>query len=376
LPGQNSFLTTGKDVVLSALKLGDNPLADFRGESAERPLIARFYETEGKAADSMSILRFRPTKGMFRTDLLEKTDESLANGSNGSERSFTGEDGNRVNEDCCSLLPVKLNPFEIQTYKIFAASGSAGTKSNSAAAQDATKEIVQPVFSRYWLHNSGAAPIGNDAVKVSLRRIEQMDALSSFSYDDKYNQGGTTTVAVRVQVVNNYQDRNYKGEVVLEAPEDWRVVPERLDFDIAPNGSFVKDVVVLAFPVKKNLEFERASGLIKARIEHEGQIFQDVLNLGKPFALGWTTEKTANEVVVKIKNPHRQTIEGAVALIAPPEIWAFGEPTFPREKGFAVAPNSEIALRFETGNVPPGNWAIARIAYNGNVEYQRADGKK
>jgi hypothetical protein len=123
------------------------------------------------------------------------------------------------------------------------------------------------------------------------------------------------------------------------------------------------------------LEFERASGLIKARIEHEGQIFQDVLNLGKPFNLEWTTEKTANGVV-KIKNPHRQTIEGAVALIAPPEIWAFGEPNFPREKGFAVAPNSEIALRFETGNFPPGNWAIARIAYNGNVEYQRADGKK
>ncbi len=35
----------------------------------------------------------------------------------------------------------------------------------------ATKEIVQPVFSRYWLHNSGAAPIGNDAVKVSLRPV-------------------------------------------------------------------------------------------------------------------------------------------------------------------------------------------------------------
>jgi hypothetical protein len=239
----------------------------------------------------------------------------------------------------------------------------------------ATKELVQPVFSRYWLHNAGAAPIGNDAVKVSLRRVEQQDALSTFSYDDQYNQGGTTTVAVRVAVVNNYQDRNYKGEVVLEGPENWRIVPERFSFDVEPNGAFEKDVIILAFPVKKDLEFERASGLIKARIEHEGQIFQDVLNLGKPLKLEWTTEKSAGGVAVRIRNLHRQTVEGAVALITPPEIWALSAPGFPREKGFAVLPNSEIVLRFETGNFPAGNWAIARIAYNGTVEYKRADGK-
>jgi hypothetical protein len=239
------------------------------------------------------------------------------------------------------------------------------------------KEIVQPVFSRYWLHNSGAAPIGNDAVKVSLRAVEQTGELSTFAYDDKYNQGGTTTVALRVQVVNNYQDRNYRGEVVLDVPDDWRVVPDKLSFDIAPNGSFVKNVVILGFPVKRGLEFERASGLIKARIEHEGQIFQDVLNLGNFFKLDWTTEKNANGIVVKIKNPHRQTIEGAVALVTPLETWAGGlysnEPSFPRERGFSIHSNEEIRLEFATGNMPAGSWAIARIAYNGFVDYKRAD---
>jgi alpha-mannosidase len=375
LPGQYSFLTTGNNVVLSTLKLGENPQADFRAAASERPLVARFYETEGSAVETSAVWRFRPTKGIFKTDLLEKSDETLTNGSNDLEQSFVGEDGNRVNEDCCSLLPIKLNAFEIQTYKIFAKKASnAGDAASPTIGT--TKEIVQPVFSRYWLHNSGAAPIGNDAVKVSLRRVEQMNELSTFSYDDKYNQGGTTTVAVRVSVVNNYQDRNYKGEVLLDAPEDWRVVPERLSFDIAPNGSFVKDVVILAFPVKKDLEFVRASGLIKARIEHDGQIFQDVLNLGKPFNLEWTTEKTIGGVAVKIRNPHRQTIEGAVALITPPEIWALSEPDFPREKGFTIAPNSEITLRFENGNFPAGSWAITRIAYNGTVEYRRADNKE
>jgi hypothetical protein len=220
-------------------------------------------------------------------------------------------------------------------------------------------------------------------VKVSLRRVEQMNELSSFAYDDKYNQGGTTTVAVRVQVVNNYQDRNYKGEVILEAPEDWRIVPDKLSFDIAPNGSFVKDVVIVTFPVKKGEEWKRASGLVKARIEHEGQSFQDVLQIGKSYNLDWRVEQsngTDGVVTVYVKNPNRQTIEGAVALITPLETWAgagySNKPAFPREQGFAVEPNEEIALRFETGNLPPGAWRVARLGYNGNIDYKRADGRR
>jgi hypothetical protein len=225
----------------------------------------------------------------------------------------------------------------------------------------------------------GAAPIGNDAVKVSLRPVEQMGNLSTFAWEDPYNQGGITTMQVRVQVVNNYQDQTISGEVFLEVPEDWRVVPDKIAYEIEPNGSFVKDVAIIAFPVKKNLEFERASGLVKARIEHNGQVFQDVLNIGKPFKLEWRTEQNADSATIYIKNPYRQTIEGAVALITPPETWAGGiystEPLFPREQGFSVPPNSEIAVKFEHGQLPEGSWRIARIAYNGNIDYKRADGK-
>jgi hypothetical protein len=279
-----------------------------------------------------------------------------------------GADGGRVNEGCCSRLPVELNPFEIQTYKIFAEG-----KKPTAETLGATKDLIQPVYSRYWMHNMGVAPVGNDAVKVSLRPLEQMGNLSTFSWDDPYNQGGITTVTVRVQVVNNYQDRKISGVVALQVPEDWRVVPGTIAYDIEPNGSFVKDVAVLAFPVKKNLEFERASGLIKARIEHEGQIFQDVLNLGKPYKLEWRTEKASEGVFVHVKNPHRQTIEGAVALIKPYENWIFGESNSPREQGFSVPARSEITLRFAKDAVNAENWAIARIAYNGWVDYLRAD---
>ena len=367
LPPEKSFVSTKvSNLNISAFKLGGNPQANFSAkaeneavkypvlslrESKLRPLILRAYETNGYATFSAISTDFKISHGE-EIDLLE------------NKRSQIGFSGYNVNNT------QGFDAFEIRTFELFSE-----RKNPVNQTPGATKELVQPVFSRYWLHNSGAAPIGNDAVKVSLRRVEQQDELSTFAYDDKYNQGGTTTISVRVQVVNNYRDRNYKGEVALEAPDDWRVVPNKLSFDIAPNGSFVKDVVIVAFPVKKNLEFERASGLIKARIEHDGQIFQDVLSIGKILPLEWTTETTADGVAVKIKNPHRQKIEGAIALIMPPEAWAFNEPTFPRERGFSVAPNSEIVLNFEIGNAPQAAWKIARIAYNGSVEYKRADGK-
>ena len=357
LPGAKSFLEmTNPKLVVSALKLGENPLANFAAikDENQRSLILRFYESQGKYESSRINTGFNMA-AVNGVDLLENKTQ-IPEISPRSEQSF------ETSADGFEIKTLKIKPQRINSVK--------------SSAIGATREIVQPVFSRYWLHNSGAAPIGNDAVKISLRPVEQSNELSTFSYDDKYNQGGTTTVAVCVQVVNNYRDRNYKGEVALDAPEDWRVVPDKLSFDIAPGGSFVKDVIVLAFPVKKDLEFERASGLIKARIENEGQIFEDVLSIGKFLRLEWTTEMTADGVVVKIKNPHRQQIEGAIALVTPPEVWAFNDPTFPREQGFSVPPNTEIIVKFQTETLPPGVWKIARIAYNGNVEYQRADGKE
>lgn len=355
LPNEKSFVELQSDnVVISSLKVGGDPQANFRSiyRETERPLSLRFYETEG-----------RKTSPIFKL------------GRNGWQ---VGETSLLENEPAESLTTdgdsfgTELSGFAIKTFNL------KPKKPVPAATRDAgasvAAETVQPVFSRYWLHNSGAAPIGNDAVKISLRPLEQSGELSTFAYDDKYNQGGTTTVAARVQIVNNYHDRRISGEAVLEVPENWRVVPERIAYDVEPNGSFVKDIAVIAFPVKKNLAFERASGLIKARTAHDGQIFEDVLNLGKTFALEWTTAQTENETVVVIKNPHRQTIQGAVALIAPPEAWFFRSPTFPREQGFTVAPDSEIELRFATGGLPAGTWKIARIAYNGNVDYKRADG--
>ncbi len=174
---------------ISALKLGGNPQANFSAkaenesltypilslrESKLRPLILRAYETKGQATYSAISTDFKINHGE-EIDLLEHKRSQLG---------FAGFDVNNTQG---------FDAFEIRTFELFSE-----RKNPQNQTLGATKEIVQPVFSRYWLHNSGAAPIGNDAVKVTLRPVEQMNELSTFAYDDKYNQGGTTTVAVRV----------------------------------------------------------------------------------------------------------------------------------------------------------------------------------
>jgi alpha-mannosidase len=372
LPSEKSFVETKSlkdNVVLTAFKIGDNPLATFKSSTVGKPrsVLMRFNETKGikyGAVLNANFVKREPIVDVI--DVFEKV--------NLIEESFPNSERKIRNWGSSNPFILGLDNFGIETYKLSTV-GMIGRDDSNSQRIGTTKELIQPVFSRYWQHNMGAAPIGNDAVKVSLRPVEQMGNLSSFAWEDPYNQGGITTNAVRVQVVNNYQDRKISGEITLEVPEGWRIVPEKIAYEIEPNGSFVKDVVVLSFPVKKNLEFERASGLVKAGIEHDGQIFQDVLQVGKPYKLDWRTVQTGNSVEVFVKNPYRQTIEGAIALITPPETWAIAEPNFPREQGFSVPPNEEISLKFETGVLPDGTWKIARLVYNGNVDYKRADGK-
>jgi hypothetical protein len=234
------------------------------------------------------------------------------------------------------------------------------------------------VFSRYWLHNAGAAPLGNDPIKIIIRPVEQMNALSTFTYDDAYNQGGITTTAVRVSIVNDYQNARVEGVAMIEVAPGWRAVPDHLSYSIEPNGSMTRDVIIVNYPVKRGEEWERASGLVKARTEHNGQTYHDVLEIGRALKLDWRITGTARGIEARVRNPNRQRIEGSVAIITPPEAWPDNQrraqpEVVPREIGFAVDPGEEALMLFDAPNDSVGAWAVARLAYNGHVEYLRAD---
>ena len=356
LPAQHSFLNVSdENIVLSALKLGGNPPANFR--NAARPVIARFYESEG--LKTVTNVTFAPQVGQW-----------LATPADLMERPLTDQTGAAFGAD--KPFQLSLDGFGIETVGL----ESQNAEIEHKAAIGATAEPVQPVFSRYWAHNAGAAPLGNDPVKVTVRSVEQMGALASFAYDDPYNQGGATTLAGRVSVVNNYQDKRANGTVFLEVAPGWRVVPEQFDYDIEAGGSVARDIIVVGFPVKKGDAWERASGLVKARTEHAGQTYQDILEVGQPLALEWRVERQGGEFYARVRNPRRQRIEGSLALIGPPELWATEAALPPREQGFSLGPGEDKALRLADEKTLNGAWAVARLAYNGYVFYLRADGRQ
>lgn len=374
LPAANSFFSIeNPNVVLSTLKLSGNPHASFNApeESTTSDLIARFYDTEGRDSEA-SFEIFDGFQSMRAVDLLEResVDDATAASSASNVAAMMKRDGK-------ATFTKRIAPFAIETVKLVSSKKFNSNANPSTATDDNRedgKEIVQPVFSRYWMHNAGVAPLGNDAVKILLRPVEQQDSFTAFAYDDKYNQGGTTTIPLRVQIVNNRRERRARGIARLSVPSDWRIVPAEIAYDVAPDSYMTRDIIVTAFPVKQGDAWERASGIVKARLLHDGQEFQDVLEIGKPSLLAWTVEQATNQIIVKVRNPHRYQIEGAVSLIAPLETWADGyatRETAPRETGFAVPPRSEIVLRFPANDASA--WTIARLAYNGHVEYLRAD---
>lgn len=360
LPHAHSFLTVdAPDVALSALKLGGNPQANFQqlNDATPRTLIARFYETDGRNARATFKLD-KTLSSVKKTNLIEEESAAIP---------FSD-----------SQFAATLDGFGIETYKI-ATIRQANSAMRNAPALGSTAELVQPVFSRYWMHNAGAAPLGNDPVKITLRPVEQMNALSTFAYDDSYNQGGITTTAVRVSVVNDYQNARVEGVAIIEVAPGWRVVPDRIPYSIEPGGYVTRDVIVVNYPVKRGETWKRASGLVKARMEDKGQTYHDVLEIGHTLKLEWRIVRTDQGVEARVRNPNRQRIEGTIALITPPETWpdiqqgALSK-NAPRELGFAVAPGEETTLLFNTSNDVGKAWAIARLVYNGHVEYLRADG--
>lgn len=362
LSSAHSFLSTdSSNVVLSALKLGGNPQAYFHrmDDLQSRPLIARFYETDGR-----------------KTRAIVKLDQAVSN----AQQTNLIEEGSAQVSFSGAHFEAQLDGFSIETYKVSTVNSS-NAKARNAPTLGAVTELVQPVFSRYWLHNTGAAPLGNDPIKITVRPIEQMNALSTFAYDDVYNQGGITTTGVRVSIVNDYQNTRVEGVAIIEAAPGWRAVPDRIPYSIEPNGSMTRDVIIVSYPVKRGEEWERASGLVKARTEHNGQTYEDVLELGRPLKLEWRIVRTDRGVEARVRNPNRQRIEGAVAIITSPEAWpdnyhAAQPKVNPREIGFAVDPGEEAVVLFAAPDNLGGAWAIARLAYNGHVEYLRADDVK
>ncbi len=148
LPATGSLLAVepARDVLVQTIKAAGNPVASGGHDGADprHSTTIRLVETTGAARRASVALPHTPIQSAARADLRELPHQPL---------DVTG-----------GVLAVELDGQQIETVVTTLATTGAPATSVLGVA----REEAQPVFSRYWLHNRGPAPMGFLPVSVAM----------------------------------------------------------------------------------------------------------------------------------------------------------------------------------------------------------------
>ncbi|MBO2452661.1 glycoside hydrolase [Actinomadura barringtoniae] len=305
----HSFLTVepAEQIVLATLKPSGEPLARGEVPGPVEALDVRLHEVTGSAADVTVTTRLAET------------------------------------------VAARVDGMEIATVR---------ARLRTAIDPGTGREPWQPVYTRYWLNNTGPAPIGNLPVAVHL-----------------------TDSAVTV--ASDLTEVEVDGEVKLIGPPGWTVEPGGVPYELPPGGH-------LEHPIRAVPPEDAQPGVywLRARIIHDGQTFEDVARLvvgDKPPERELTVTLETQDVrlapgetgsvVVSVASAVRTPIGLQAQLISP---WQTFE-LFPVwNAGLDVPAGSEARLTFPV-EVPPGTrpgrwWAVVKLAAAGSLHYTEAIG--
>ena len=303
-------------------------------------------------------------------------------------------------------LTVRLDPYEIAT--IGASLDSTAVDRGEAADLGPRAEIAEPVYSDYWLHNKGAAPMGYQAVTVQIK--------PSFL-------GGEGPYDVPVVVASERTVGATAGSVSLVVPPGWEATPPERIYRLAPGAH-------LAFDAKVRPAAGASPGryFVAARIvDDAGQRHEDVVtidhrpagdgtNRGAPTsdrsaALEWAVERAmavggvepasgetthagarhdlGGELIaelrsgaiavavgdddvlsVSLRNLAASEIRGEAQILSPLETWSA---ITPWTQGFAVGPGGETTVGFRIAPPPDAAagtyWGLVKVMYFGRLHY-------
>jgi alpha-mannosidase len=362
LPASCSLLRVEpqRDVLLSALKPTGNPIAVGSGAAvdAASSVTIRLAESTGLGGE-VSMSGDLIGTVLTRADLLERPTGSAEQ-------------------------PLRLDGFEVATVLV---RPELAPISDATSVLGPTAELAQPVFSRYWLHNRGPAPMGflpvSIAVTPGLLRAD----------------GGP--VDIEVVLANQLSDTEHEGVVTLRVPDGWQVEPASRVYRLASAGYTRFTATVTPVDAAAGMYFVAAS------TEQGGQLIEDVATIVVGDAAGalpvpgpiphprladqGTTATTARETgldvdVVKpelvvrvgksaefevvLTNATADEIRGEIQLVSPWGTWdCVGEPT----RGFRVlaGQRSVVALPIQvpSGSDPAHAWILAKVMWFGRCQY-------
>ncbi|HOV74904.1 MAG TPA: glycoside hydrolase family 38 C-terminal domain-containing protein [Candidatus Hydrogenedentes bacterium] len=347
LPAESSFAgVSPENVILTAMKPFGNPIASFernKTPDASQGVMIRVYDTMGRDAEAKIVFGNGIEKA-WAANLIEEPQGDLA-----------------VKK---GALPLYISPFSIETVGFKPAPFG---KKLDARILGPEAEPVQPVWVRSWEHDAESMPMGYAPVVCSIsREVKEAD------------EG--RTLQLRVNVVNDYTDSPVSGGADLVVPDGWQVEPAVIAFTVEPLKYQATDVIVRRPDAS-------AAGQIKLRHAFDGQVFQDVLEIGGAFNLDMDVRNEGDAIIVTLRNPHAETVEAEVSLVSPIETWPrelVGPHSIraisPRTQGVSLAAGTTTEMRFTVAHVPgmdlvpeDSYWAVAKLMSNGRITLKRCD---
>ena len=374
-PSGSLLVTSPGDVVVAAVKPTGNPLAHGEhGPGADRDdgtaeVTVRLLESSGRARHvelhagcGISVV------SAHESDLLEAPGAGVA-----------VHDGH---------VGIDLVPFDIRTLRLVLA--GAGAPDSPAASGH---EVALPVYSRYWLHNKGAAPVGNQHVAVHVGR----PALAVRSGE---------TCRVEVTVASNAPERTLAGELEIVVPDGWEAEPPSRLFSLAPGahstvavtvspprdarvgryfvaarvhdglGQPQEDVVTVdVLPVSAIGPYGSGPDVPPAAFTHPGnEASTEIEAVLEAKALRLTPGRPA-WIRLAVTNRSRGELRGEAQLVSPIETWSFAGPW---TQGFTVGPGATtsiaVELRPALDAAPLSSWALVKLMYFGRLWYSPAVG--
>jgi alpha-mannosidase len=237
LPASGTLVEVDPGFVLTTLKPTGNPLAT---GSAARPsardgLTLRGYDASGSGG-APRVRPLAPVRAARSATLLEYPGEPLPV-SDGAVTLHTG-------------------PSDVVTALVSV--DTTGLPAGQPAALGELAEPAQPVYSRYWLHNSGPAPLGYAPVSVHVDPTRTALAAG-------------TAATLRVTVASDVVDAPRAGAVTVVPPEGWTASATLLPYELEPGGFAGYDLTVTPPATAPAGRYG-----VAVRLEDGGQQYQDV----------------------------------------------------------------------------------------------------
>ncbi|WP_433207009.1 glycoside hydrolase family 38 C-terminal domain-containing protein [Dactylosporangium sp. CS-047395] len=299
---------TPSTVVLTALKPSGDPLASGAVPGEVSAVLARYYEATGAPVPDVHIGLDVPVRGRRVVDLLERPLPD--------DFGLDGAGIGQVLLDVDRPLP-------------------------------AAEPVRGPAYARYWLHNTGPAPIGNMPLSVHLAPDATVVA---------------GEVSVDVTISSDLVAAGATGEVTLAASAGWTVTPGALPYELPPGGHATFTVKVAPPPGV-------AAGEHRLRATLPNGVYDIARLLVGPdepapvagtLAPGSLELRRGESAVVRVAGAPD---DAEVHLIGPWPTWEL-TPVASVHGGAA-----EFPVTVPEGHPPGTWWLLARIASAGRLHY-------